>query len=439
MITAAQQNDWFLHHLSQSAGDLPGRGLVWLNTHRKRARQSLPQLPALNREQEAWRYTSIEGLLQQRFIPASTDIGAFKTLDINPWLLSGLDAYRLVFVNGRCLPLPAGFTDLPDDAVLSSLRNALSTHPEQLSNWFEQIGSRAENLFTTLNSALINDGMLLHIGKDVVLEKPIEILYLNLGRNHSLLVQPRNLVVLESGAGATLIERYVGGDPSSGFHNHLTEIQLSGGASLEHYRLQDENEGTHHLCTIFLSQYERSHYRGTHVSFGGRWARTDCHALLKQPGARCEVNGLYTVGDAQLNDFHLRVRHAAPGCTSREWFKGILHGKGRAVFDGHIIVDRDAQQSDAQLSNDNLMLTRSAEVDTKPQLEIYADDVKCSHGTTVGEIDPAQLFYLRSRGIDREKALTMLSLGFAAGISSEIRLAALREEVDRRLMQKVNG
>ena len=438
MISAAQQNEWFLHHLSQSAGDLPGRGIEWLENMREQAGQSLAQLPVLNRKQETWRYTSIDALLQQRFITAGADIGAFKNLDVTRWLLPGLDAYRLVFVNGRCLPTLANVADLPDGVVLDSLRAALTTDPEQLCTWFEQHQGRTDNLFTALNSALINDGALLHIGKNVVLEKPIEILYLNLGEEQSLLVQPRNLLVLEAGASATLVERHIGGDSCSGFHNHLTEIHLAKDASLDHYRLQDESDQTHHLCTLFLSQEERSHYRGSHFSFGGAWARTDFHALLRQTGAECEVNGLYTVGDQQLSDFHLRVHHAAPGCTSRERFKGILYGKGRAVFDGHIIVDQDAQGSDAQLSNDNLMLSRSAEVDTKPQLEIYADDVKCSHGTTVGEIDPAQIFYLRSRGIDKEKALSMLSLGFAADISNGIKPEALREYVARQLTEKLS-
>jgi len=439
MITATQQSDWFLHHLSQSAGDLPGRGVDWLDSLRSDARASIAQLPVLNRQQEAWRYTSIEPLLQQRFITAAADIGAFKGLDISRWRIAGLDADRLVFVNGRLLPWLSTVAGLPQGVTMGSLRTALSTDPGQLASWFDQHSGRSGNLFTALNSALINDGALIRIGKEVVLEKPLELIYLNPGREHSLLVQPRNLVILEQGSEATLVERFVGSEASTGFNNHLTEIQLSMGASLDHYRLQDESDSSFHLSSIFLSQDELSRYRGTHLSFGGSWARTDFQAVLKQPGAVCEINGLYTVGDQQLNDFHLRIHHAAPGCISRERFKGILHGKGRAVFDGHIIVDQDAQGSDAQLSNDNLMLTRSAEVDTKPQLEIYADDVKCSHGTTVGEIDPAQIYYLRSRGIDKERALSMLSLGFAAAIGNSIKSDPLREAAERRLTQKLDN
>ncbi|MCB1752325.1 MAG: Fe-S cluster assembly protein SufD [Gammaproteobacteria bacterium] len=439
MISEAQQSDWFLHHLSQSAGIMPGRGVAWLDALRSDARAAIARLTVLNRKQEAWRYTSVEPLLQQRFITAGTDIGAFRNLDIRPWILPGMDAFRLVFVNGRYLPRLSAVDDLPEGVTVGSLRTALSTDPGRLATWFEQQQGRSDNLFTALNSALINDGALIHIGRHVVLRKPLEIVYLSLDQERSLLVQPRNLVILEAGAEATLVERFVGSEKTTGFNNHVTGIQLSGGASLDHYRLQDESDRTFHLSSISLSQLELSRYRCTHLSFGGAWARTDCETLLKQPGAKCELNGLYTVGDGQLNDFHLRVRHMTPGCTSRERFKGILHGKGRAVFDGHIIVDKDAQQSDAQLRNDNLMLTRGAEVDTKPQLEIYADNVKCSHGTTVGEIDPAQIFYLRSRGIARTKALSMLSLGFAADISNEIKPEPLRGYVERRLLQKLGG
>ncbi len=172
------------------------------------------------------------------------------------------------------------------------------------------------------------------------------------------------------------------------FNNTLSEIVLGDGATLMHYRVQEESRSAWHLSSLYLSQAQHSRYRGTTLAFGGAWSRTDYNAHFMHAGAECDLNGLYTVGDRQLTDFHLDVQHSVPGCRSRERFKGILYGKGRAVFDGRILVDKQAQLSDAQLTNDNLMLTRDAEVDTKPQLEIYADDVKCSHGTTVGQLDP---------------------------------------------------
>jgi Fe-S cluster assembly protein SufD len=175
------------------------------------------------------------------------------------------------------------------------------------------------------------------------------------------------------------------------------------------------------------------------VSLGSSWSRTEYHNRFEQPQARCDLDGLYVSGDRQLSDFHLDIHHAVPGCTSRERFKGILLGRGRAVFDGRIRVEQDAQQTDAMLSNHNLLLSRDAEVDTKPQLEIFADDVKCAHGTTIGQLDPAQMFYLRSRGIRAEDARRMLSLGFAAELLTDCGVPEFCAHVERRLQLLLEG
>ena len=198
-------------------------------------------------------------------------------------------------------------------------------------------------------------------------------------------------------------------------------------AALEHYRIQNESREASHLSNLYLSQEKDSTYQGVSLALGAKWSRTEYRASFKGEHADCDLNGLYTVGDKQLNDFHLDVQHSVPGCSSREQFKGILYGKGRGVFDGRVLVDQYAQKTEAHLTNDNLLLTADAEIDTKPQLEIYADDVKCSHGTTVGQIEPEQIFYMRSRGIDPVAAHKMLSMGFAEGVLDKISLLMLRE------------
>jgi len=210
----------------------------------------------------------------------------------------------------------------------------------------------------------MNDGVFLHVESEVELDRPIEVIYLSQNDENAILMQPRNLIVLDAGAKAILVERFIGTGQSLYFHNNLTEISVGEGASLNHYRVQDESRSAYHLSSLYLSQKGQSHYRGTTLAFGGVWARTDYNTIFKQDGAECLLNGLYTVGAQQLTDFHLNVRHTVPGCVSREQFKGILYGKGRAVFDGHILVDKQAQQSDAQLTNDNMMLTREADIDT---------------------------------------------------------------------------
>jgi len=432
MITAEQQRSWVQRLMTHADAGLPGKSPGWLSHAREAARQAVAELPVLDRKQEAWRYTSIEALLKQRFRPAS-DAADMPTLDISDCLLPEFDSYRLVFVNGRFDPRLSSIEDLPDGVSLGSLCAVLTTDPELLATWFGQTANHTEHVFTALNTALVNDGVFVHVGNQVELDRPIEVIYFSQTDEDPLLMQPRNLVVLDAGAKATLVERFIGFGPSPYFHNNLTEISIGKGASLNHFRVQDESRSAYHFSSLYLSQQTKSSYQGTTLAFGGTWARTDYNTTFKQQGAACELNGLYTVGDQQLTDFHLNVKHSVPGCVSREQFKGVLYGKGRAVFDGRILVDKQAQHSDAQLSNDNLMLSRSAEVDTKPQLEIYADDVKCSHGTTVGQLDPQQVFYLRSRGIDETTARKMLCLGFASEVLDSIDLPALHDDAARKL------
>ena len=432
------QRSWFQQAIERAEAGLPGQDLEWLQETRAHARQAVAELPVPNRKQETWRYTSIEGLLNNEFQAPGGEADPEQTLDVGAWLETDAAAYRVVFLNGRCIPHASKVTGLPKGVKLGSLRAALGTDPALLASWFGQAAQHTDHLFTALNTALINDGLLLHLDRGVVLDRPIEVVYLNREQGNASLTQPRNLVVLETGARVTLVERFIGAGDALYFHNGLTELVVSNDAVLQHYRVQEESPNAYHLSSLYLTQGRGSTYRGTTLAFGAAWARTDYRTVFKQEGARCDLSGLYTVGDRQLNDFHLDVRHSVPGCASREQFKGILHGKGRGVFDGRILVEKQAQGTDAHLSNDNLLLTRDAEIDTKPQLEIYADDVKCSHGTTVGQLDPQQLFYLRSRGIGAGTARRMLCLGFAGEIIDGIELPELREYASRRLGAVIN-
>ncbi|MEA3302619.1 MAG: Fe-S cluster assembly protein SufD [Pseudomonadota bacterium] len=430
MITLEKQRSWFEQQLAAGSTRHTGENPQWLQLVREDAIEAAAQLPLHNRSHEAWRYTSIEGLLRASFAGDAQAHQQDQAV-IDDLLLPDFDSYRLVLVNGEFNARLSSCTDLPPGVRVESLRTALHTDTELLANWFGSTANHSESIFSALNTALINDGFFIHIDQDIELQRPIEVVYVNSGLNpgedQQLMMHPRNLVVLQPGAKATLVERFVGTIPSRYFHNNLTEISLQQNATLKHYRLQDESRDAWHLSSISINQQSHSDYRGVTLAFGGAWARTEYHLDFDHEHATCGLSGLYTVGDKQLTDFHLTVKHRVADCRSREQFKGILYGGGRAVFDGHILVDKDAQRSDAQLSNDNLMLTRNAEVDTKPQLEIYADDVKCSHGTTIGQLDPQQLFYMRSRGIDEATARSMLCQGFAAEIIGQIDLPPLRK------------
>jgi Fe-S cluster assembly protein SufD len=235
------------------------------------------------------------------------------------------------------------------------------------------------------------------------------------------------LLVLEEGAEAALVERHLAVEEADYFCNMVAEMHLHSGSSLQHYRLEEESPNGTHLTGLHLRQQQESRYGSIAMVGGAAWSRTEVSLDLAGEGAAADLQGLYLCGEKQLTDFHLDIRHRVPGCTSRERFKGILNGSGRAVFDGRILVEKQAQKSDARLSNHNLLLSREAEVDTKPQLEIYADDVVCSHGTTVGQLDDDMLYYLRARGFSKDEARHLLCSAFANEILEAVPYERLRE------------
>ena len=310
---------------------------------------------------------------------------------------------------------------------IASLRDTLTQDPDALDGLLTRIAGEGSHVFASLNTAGMDDGLVLLVDRGVLLDRPIELIHLSVGTDKPHVAQPRHLVHLNDGAQAELIERSIGLNESTYCSNSLLEISLGRDARLKHRRIQMESENAFHICGLHLLQGQGSHYAGVNVSLGGAWARNDLVVRFSGEHAECDLNGLYLAGDKQLVDFHLDVRHNLPNCTSRENFKGIVHGKGKAVFDGLVYVARNAQKTDADMSNRNLILSQNAEVDTKPQLEIYADDVKCSHGTTVGQIEPEMLFYLRSRGISALLARRMLCLGFAGEIIDALGNEALQD------------
>jgi len=418
MNAQTANNRWFEDMVD--AVNLPDSSVPWLQASRQQAKDNISTLDMPARKQETWRYSNVDELFKHRYRYYDEQFTALDDDDIDAWVYAEEDSHRLVFANGRCVPALSNISRLPDNIVIGSLRAIMSTDPELVNHYLAHNTWAHNDRFNELNRALLNDGLFIHVPENVVVEKPIEVVYLNISHDEQTLSAPRSVVALQTGAQATLIERYTSLGDTDYFFNGITEVYLQPSARLRHYRLQGESRQAHHLSRVALSQASASEYKGINVAMGGSWSRTDIYAHIEGEHARCELDGLYLVGDKQQTDYHLDVQHKQPHSVSRENFRGIIHGKGRAVFDGRILVNKAAQKTDAQLSNKNLLMVENAEVDTKPQLEIYADDVKCSHGTTVGRIDPNQLFYLRSRGIAEQKARMMLCAGFAEQILAEI-------------------
>ena len=420
MNMQAAQRDWLQDTVAANAAVIAGASLPWLDRARADAREALKTIKLPDRKQEAWRYADLGKLYRQSYHYQADALTTLQARDLDQWIYSRESSHRLVFVNGRYIPGLSTDHELAHGIKVGGLRDVLATSPALLSHWLAQSGWQQTDVFSELNRALINDGAFIYVPENAAIDRPVEVVYLNTSLDQSTLCQPHSVVVLEPGAQAAVIERFAGTAPSSYFFNGITSVALGPNARLRHYRLQQESSSAHHLSRVALRQGEASEYHGVTVATGGAWSRTEVSARFDGPHAVCNLDGLYTVGEQQYNDVHLDVVHNLPHCSSREDFKGIVFGQGRAVFDGRILVEKDAQKTDAQLSNKNLLLTALAEVDTKPQLEIHADDVRCSHGTTVGKLDPNQLFYLRSRGIEEQEARKMICLGFAGQVLAHV-------------------
>jgi Fe-S cluster assembly protein SufD len=413
------QRQWFNDIVNWRTADAP-LDSPWLNEVREHAKQAIGSITLPDRKQEQWRYSNLDTLYKNTYQPGHVQPDALDPGAVTDWVYGEDESHRLVIANGRYVPELSSSDAVPDGVIIGGLRRMLASEPGRVARLLGQGAWHKPDIFSELNTAVMDDRVFIQVAANCAVDKPIEVVYLNYSAEHKALSQPRSLLILEAGSQASIIERFTGNDASVYFFNGVTEVSLGENARLQHYRLQNESSHAHHLSRVMLRQAAASHYRGLNIASGGAWSRTDISARFDGPHASCDLDGLYTVGDRQYTDFHLDIVHSLPQCSSREDFKGIVFGQGRAVFDGRILVEKDAQKTDAQLSNKNLMLSQLAEIDTKPQLEIHADDVKCSHGTTVGKLDPNQLFYLRSRGIDEHVARRMICLGFAEQVLAQV-------------------
>lgn len=409
---------------------------AWLTDHRWSAAMRFSDLGFPDKRQEAWRYTGVEGLLKQGFVTSDSD-RQVAGAGFEQHFLGEPTAGRMVFVDGAFQPALSD-TRIPGVRI-SNLRTAMETSDLDTLRSVGTLSGPGTHGFSALNMATMRDGALIRVSNDTRLDAPIDLISISTSEASGRAMRPRHLIVLEQGAEATLVERYLSLHDGAYFNNLVCEVLLEEGASLVHQRAQQESPSAYHLADLHIGLESGASYKGVNLAIGGAWSRTLINNCFAAPGAVCQLHGLYLAGEGQLVDFHLDVDHAVPGCDSLENFRGILYGNGRAVFDGRILVQKQAQKSSAHLSNANLMLSRRAEVDAKPQLEILADDVLCSHGTTVGQIDSQALFYLRSRGLSEDHARRLLCLGFASEILEQFQSASLRDHLTGLIHQKIGS
>lgn len=381
---------------------------------------------------EDWKYTGLRALEQSTMRGAtSTDGLSVSLADLSALDLSTTSAHRVVLVNGCFRADLSRLDSLPAGVRIHSLATLIASDPERLAALLET-NAEAGSTFQALNTALLGDGVLIEIGADVHLREPVHLVMLSEGRE--LLRGPRVLVRAERCSELRLIEEYLSLDAASGLTNSVCEINLGSGASLFHHRLANESLDSAHIGRVAVSVAEHGNYVSDSLAFGGRLTRVDIDVALIGRGARCRLNGLFVADGEQHIDHHTRVEHRVGDTHSSELYRGILAGRSRGVFNGKVVVARDAQQITAQQTSNNLLLSRQAEIDTKPELEIYADDVSCTHGATVGDLDSAALFYLRSRGVSANAARALMTYAFAQKVVDEIPLPGVRRWIETRFL-----
>jgi Fe-S cluster assembly protein SufD len=358
----------------------------------------------------------------------------FPTLKDEEWRFTNLTPLtRVPFepapVNRHRPPFRRQGQPLPDGVIVCSLAEALDRRPELVEPHLARLADYQHHAFTALNTSFLRDGAFVYVPAGRVAEEPIYLGFVTTAADRPLAWHRRCMIVVGPGSRASVVESY---DGSGGvyFTNAVTEAVVAEDAVLDHYRVQREDKEAFHVATVQVRQEKGSRYTSHAVGVGGALARTDLNVVLDGEGCECTLNGLYMAASDQLIDHHTRIDHAEPRCTSHELYKGILDGRARGVFNGKIYVQPDAQQTDARQTSRTLLLSDDAVIDAKPQLEIYADDVKCTHGATIGQLDEEQLFYLRTRGIGREAARGLLTYAFANEVLGRIPIDPLREELE---------
>jgi len=430
----------FVQEFEARAATATAEGPEWLEPVRRAAMERFARTGFPGARDEEWRFTPIGPIAQGSWRPPAGGVGEISRAQLAPFRFGHADWTTLVFVNGVYSEALSALGGLPAGVRVSSLSEALRANGDLLQAHLGRHALLEGSPFTALNTAFLADGGLVHVGAGVDLAAPVHLLFVASAGGEGAVVHPRNLVVVERGARASIIESYVTLAPGLKYWtNPVTEVAVAAGAWVEHTRIQRESERAYHVGLTQVDQQRDSHYRSFSLAMGAALARHNLHVRLNDENIETLMYGLYLTRGEQVADNHTAIYHDQPNCRSWEVYKGILDGRSRAVFNGKVFVKPEAQKTDAKQTNRNLLLSDDARVNTKPQLEIFADDVKCTHGATVGRLDEVARFYARSRGIPAAAADRLLTYAFAAEVVDEVALAPVREELDRLLLDRLGG
>jgi Fe-S cluster assembly protein SufD len=413
----------------ENAKTLPGNHLPWLAQQREQALAEFEKQGFPTTRNEAWKYTDTTKLARHGFIPANQSCIDIKKL---PEFYHQFAANRVVFVNGHYSSQLSNVSDLPEGVKLSPLSIALEKHDRDLRPY---LPNEYPSSFHAFNTAFMSDGLFLHVPKNTKVSQPIYLLLINNTQAVEQMSNLRHILIAEDNSQASIIVHHLGLNDYSYLSTSITQVIAKHNAHLDYCQVQQQTDKTYHLSHLNLQQEQDSHLSCHQFDLGGGWVRNEVNNQLKEPGAHCSLQGFYLARKKQHIDNHTVIEHLASHTSSTEYYKGILADSSRAVFTGKVIVAKNTQKVNAQQKNHNLLLSSCAEIDTQPQLEIYADDVKCSHGATVGELNQDALFYLESRGIEAQAAKDLLTYGFAVEMVKTLPIAELQAYLSLLIMQ----
>ena len=426
MATVEQLETW-LENFTEFTKTAAGQKLPWLRRLREDAFARFCEAGFPTTRDEDWRFTNVSAIARTSFRPA----GAAKLTakDVAPYEAKGVAA-QLVFVNGRYARELSRVDGLSKGVTVGSLWERIEEHPAEVETHLGRYADTQRDSFVALNTAFIGDGAYVHVARGVVVDAPIYLLYLSTREDAPTMTHPRNLIVAEDESQVAVIEDYasVGGE-SVVFSNAVTELIAGESTVAQHYLIEREHLKAFNVSTLRIEQGRSANVASHSLLLGGGLVRNNVHPVLAGEGGECLINGLFLGTGRQHLDNYMHVEHASPHCGSRQFYNGILDGQAHGVFHGRIVVHKDAQKTDAKQTNRNLLLSDDAQIDTKPQLEIYADDVKCTHGATIGQIEENALFYLQSRGISEQEAKKLLLMAFAEECVERMQSSVARDHI----------
>ena len=429
--------EWFVKNYKTFEDNLNGEKTPELHRIRKEALKNFSDLSLPTLKDEEWRYTNISPLLKYNFNLPPEDLKISDEL-VNKFLFAQIDSNILIFVNGKFSKENSKLLNLPEGTIVGSISDAVKNNPEIIEKHFGKYASYDNQIFTALSTAYTMDGAFIYVPNGKIVEHPIHIIFITTASEDKIITQPRNLIVASEYSQVTIIEHFVSENDDIYFTNTVTEIVAENNAVVDHYKIQEESKNAFHIARLEIDQERNSNFTSHSISTGGAITRNNINARFNGEGGECTLNGLFLLEDKQLFDAHTLIDHANPLCNSHEHYKGILDDSSRGVFNGKVLVRQDAQKTNAFQQNNNILLSNNALVNTKPQLEIFADDVKCSHGATIGQIDEDARFYLKSRGIGEEAANAILMHAFASDVIKSMKIEFVRNYLEDILSKRFN-